>query len=452
MKHKELYLFIFSIFFFYFANSLNKYIRKTNYIDPFQDIDSKAYIYNAEKIYKNNNVLIVEKDRATPYFAMGYPTFIGLIYKYLKPKINTVIWVQILLAFLTCFFVFYTTSLIFGSNIGVVAFILSTINVGFITFSNFILTETLLTFLLSLFLYLFTIFLKYKNLNSILFAGLTLGISIWIKPAAIYFILPIALLVACLSNGKTLRALLLFVCAFYLPVLLYMGYNKVNFDNFSVTTLGNENLYFYFYPKVLAKKNNSDVQQETEKVKSMLTGSKLNPESWAKIKESFKKDLKENYFDFASIWFKNVFKTLVGLYSTNLKVLLSSDLSGGDISFFKTKGKIFDRIKSYIFAGTDYLPGMASTAVKSISIYEALWSVLRYILVFLGFMFLLIKRDFKYFFLLLFYISYFALITGHDGCARFRMMFEPALIVLAAQGLFIIYYRLRYNSCPYGEI
>jgi 4-amino-4-deoxy-L-arabinose transferase-like glycosyltransferase len=451
MKHKEFYLLVFSILFFYLAGSLNKYIKTTNYVDPFEDIDSKAYIYNAEKFYKNNNFTITGKDYIKPYFALGYPAFMSLVYKYLKPKNSSVIWVQILLAFLTSIFIFYTASIIFGSNIGIVAFILSTINVGFLTFSNFILTETLLAFLLSLFLYLFVLFLKHRKLNYVIFSGLVLGISIWVKPAAIYFVLPIILLIACLNKIFSLRAILLFAFSFYLPVLLYMGYNKVNLGNFSVTTLGNENLYLYFYPKVLAEKNNTDIKVESEKIRSMLTGSKLNPNSWIKIKESFKKDLTENYFNFASVWLKNVFKTLVGLYSTNLKVLLNKDLRGGDISFFKTKGKFLERIKTYIFAGTN-LPGMTSTILKTASVYEAIWSILRYILAFLGLLFLLIKRDFKYFFFLFFYIFYFALITGHDGCARFRMMFEPALIILAAQGLFIIYYRLRYNSCPYGEL
>lgn len=446
MKYKELYLLAFSIIFLLLANYLNNFIRKKNYVDPFQDIDSNAYLYNAEKFYKHNVFTLKETDKNAPYFALGYPAFIGLIYKYFKPETNTVIWIQIFLTLFTCFFIFNITSLIFGSNIGIVAFILSSINIGFITFSNFLLTESLLTFLFSLFIYLFVLFLNKNKLKYILFSGLILGISIWVKPAAIYFILPMMLLIAYLSNGIRIKAIALFALSFYVPVLSYMYYNKVNFGHFSVATLGNENIYFYLFPKVLALKNNTSIEFESKKLHEMVKGSKLNPKNWQDIKKFLITSFKKDPVIFAQVWFKNVLKTFLGLYSTNLKVLVNHDLKGGDISFFKTRGNLLDRVWQYICLGTNYF------IIKYIALYESLWTLLRYILVLLGLMFLLIKRDFKYFFFLFFYIFYFSMITGHDGCARFRMMFEPALIVLAAQGLFVIYYRLRYRSCPYGEL
>ncbi|MBD3272782.1 hypothetical protein GF385_00325 [Candidatus Dependentiae bacterium] len=443
MKYKEIYFLVFSVIFLLLANFLNNFVRTTNYVDPFQDIDSKGYIYNAEMFYKHGTFL---KGQNAPYFSLGYPAFMGLVYKYFKPKNNSVVWVQIFLALFTCFFIFYSASFIFGHNIGIVAFILSTINIGFITFSNFILAETLLTFLLSLFLLLFILFLRKKKLFYVFFSGLVLGISIFVKPAAIYFILPILLLIAYLSNGMRIKAIILFALSFYLPVFSYMYYNKVNFGYFSIAPLGNENLYLYLYPKVLAKKNNTNMQTEQKKLSKMLEGSKLNPKSWVKIKKQFKKDFKKKPRLFISIWLKNVLKTFLGLYTTNLKVLTNKYLDGGDLSFFKIKGTFFKRVKKYINSGTKYF------TIRLIGSLEAFWTILRYFLVLLGFIFLLIKREFKYFFFLLFYIFYFSMITGHDGCARFRMMFEPALIILASQGLFIIYYRLRYKSCPLGEL
>lgn len=436
MKYKELYLLAFTIVFLFLANSLNKYVKTTNYVDTFQDIDSKGYIYNAERFYKHGE-FVSKKDTNVPYFSLGYPAFISLVYKYLRPDNNYVIWIQIFLTLLSCFFIFYTTSIIFGSSVGVIAFILSTINVGFITFSNFLLTESLLTFFLSLFLYLFVLFLYKKKLIYVLFSGLTLGISIFIKPAAIYFILPVIILIAYLGNGARFKAIVLFALAFYLPVFSYMYYNKITFGHFSVATLGDENLYFYLFPKVLALQNDSSADVERKKLGEMLTGSKLDPRSWDKLKEAFNQNFKDNTFMFASVWLKNVMKTFLGLYTTNLKVLTNSDTKGGDLSFFKTKGSFIDRVMQYISSGSDLL------TIKLIGTYEAFWTVLRYFLVLLGLLFLFAKKEFKYFFLFLFFIFYFSMITGHDGCARFRMMFEPALIILAAQGFFVIYYRLR---------
>ncbi len=437
MKYKEIYLLVFSVVFLLLANSLNKYVKTTNYVDTFQDIDSKGYIYNADRFYKHG-VFVTKNDTNVPYFSLGYPAFIGSVYKYFNNADNNdVIWIQIFLALISCFFIFYTTNIIFGSSVAVVAFILSSINIGFITFSNFILTESLLTFFLSLFLYLFVLFLHKKKLVYVLFAGLILGISIFIKPAAIYFILPVILLISYLGNKKKFKAIILFSIAFYLPVISYMYYNKVNFGNFSVATLGDENLYFYLFPKVLALQNDSDVKMEQEMLGGMLTGSKLDPKSWDNLKEKFNQNFKNNTGLFVAVWLKNVMKTFLGLYTTNLKVLTDSDVKGGDLSFFKTTGSLLDRAMKYITSGTNLL------TIKLIGMYEAFWTLFRYLLVLFGLGFLFVKKDFKTLFFLLFYIFYFSMITGHDGCARFRMMFEPVLIMLSAQGFFVVYYRFR---------
>lgn len=431
MKYKEIYILIFSALFLFLASSLNEYVRTNNFVDPFEDIDSKAYTHNAERLYKHGSFLL-KQETSAPYFSLGYPTFIAAIYKIFKPEKKYLIWVQILLTLLTCFLIYNISGFIFGPSSAVFAFVFSALNVGFITFSNFILTETILTFLLTYFLYLFVLFLHKRSLYYLFISGLILGGSIFIKPAAIYFIFPVLLLILFFNSGKKVKALLLFAASFYLPVVSYSVFNKISFGHFSVSTLANENLYFYFFPKVLACKNNTTIKFETEQLQTMLTGSKLDRQSWDDIKQYFTDTLKKDPILFAKVWGKNVFKTFVGLYSTNLKVLINNNLRGGDISFFKTRGTALERINKYIISGIDHI------YIKIIAYYEVVWSVLRYLLLLLGLIFLIKKRDFKYLFLFAFYIFYFAMITGHDGCARFRMMFEPAIIILAAQGFYMV--------------
>ncbi len=443
-----MYLIIFSLVFLFLAKSLSNYVSHTNYVDPYQDIDSKAYIFNAEKFYKHGKTVLKEADKTVPYFSLGYPVFLATIYKIFSNKNNTVIWMQIILVLLTCFLIFSIANLIWGFSTAIIAFILSCLNVGFITFSNFILTESLLVFLLTSFLYFFVLFLYKNNYRNLVYSGLVLGLSVWVKPAAMYFIFFILILLASLrleSKFKNFKALVLFAISFYAPVISYAVFNKVNYGNFCVTTLAKENLYFYLLPKVLAIKNKTSEKIEQKNMAKLVPGNKLDSKSWDKAGEIFKQTLSKDHFIFIKVWFKNVMKTMFGLYSTNLKVLVNKNLAGGDLSFFKLKGKFFDRISNYVLSGTDLY------TVKLVAVLEVIWSLLRIFLILAALIFLLVRRNFKIFFLLIFYIFYFAFITGHDGCARFRMMFEPVLIILVAQGLQMFWYRIRYKSCPLGE-
>jgi hypothetical protein len=49
------------------------------------------------------------------------------------------------------------------------------------------------------------------------------------------------------------------------------------------------------------------------------------------------------------------------------------------------------------------------------------------------------------------YLAYFSLITGHDGCARFRMLFEFVLIVLAALGVWALTTQAQGRLASSGE-
>ncbi len=447
------YLIIFSALFLFFSFILHINIPDTNH--KYQDIDSKAYIGNAINFYNYNNFSKPDNPKATPYYSLGYAFFLGVIYKLFGINNFVVVWIQIFLTLFTAFLIFKITGYLFNEKIAVLAFVFTCLNLGFLTFSLFILTEILLTFFLVLFLERFVLFFKTQNIVNLLQSGFCLGFSIIVKPAALYFIffLILVLLVSrscCegrISEGlflfikrrilSKIRIIGLFCFSFYLPVTGYMFFNKIQYGNFGVAPLANEALYFYLFPKVLAKKNNTDVLTEIRKLGSLLTGSKFSKNSWKKINELFLKNLKEDPFIFIKIWLKNVLKTYLGLFTTNLKVLLDPNVRGGDISFFKTKGRFLKRIWDYINGGTN------SVTIKIVGLIESLWSLIRYFFCLIAIIFLAIKKRWLELFLFSGYVFYFAMITGHDGCARFRMMFEPVLIILSSVGCWIFVKEFR---------
>jgi 4-amino-4-deoxy-L-arabinose transferase-like glycosyltransferase len=430
MKYKY-YLISFSVLFILFSIFLYKNV---SHIKPHQDIDSSAYLVNAQRFYQTNSFVDPANPKAIPYYALGYAFFIGLVYKIFGVSNFYVIWLQVLLALLTGFLIFGTTRLLFNKKTALISFILFSLNVGFLTFSQFILTEVLLAFLYTLFLYLFVLFMKKQKLLHLVFSCLILGLSVAVKPAALYFIFFLILFVLLFLENK-LKHIILICISFYLPITGYMLFNKIAYNNFAVAPLGNENFYFYFFPKVLAKEKGSDYLTEKAHLSSLLTGEKMEAQSWNKIKELFISHLKKNPILFVRVWLQNVAKTLFGLFTTNLKVLVEPGLRGGDVSFFKTEGSFVQRIWGYIAAGT--LFGW----VKAVGVLEGLWTILRYILCLIALIFLLLKKRWATIFLLISFVFYFSMITGHDGCARFRMMFESALIILASPSIYLLFFK-----------
>ena len=130
-----------------------------------------------------------------------------------------------------------------------------------------------------------------------------------------------------------------------------------------------------------------------------------------------------------SVWIRNVIKTYFGLYTTELKVLYNLDLRGGICSYFKMSGTIFEKISSYVTFGTN------SKIIKTIGFWEIFYLLFQYILILLACYNLFLNKQFNVLFLLLSFIIYFALITGHDGFGRYRMIFEPVLIILNSVGI-----------------
>jgi len=91
------------------------------------------------------------------------------------------------------------------------------------------------------------------------------------------------------------------------------------------------------------------------------------------------------------------------------------------------------RLMAYITQGT------TSPTVQILALFEALWSIIRWMLVIIAFFFLFKNKQYLICWLFGSFIAQSAFVTGMDGCCRYRIMFEPLLIILAAVGMIIIY-------------
>ncbi len=426
-KKTLLLLMLFSAIFLNLSLILFLQIPPTNF---HCDIDSKAYIEKATFLYEKNTLAPIPTQTQFPYYTLGYPIIMGIIFKIFSPQIEWVILFQILLTLLAAFLIFVTAKRLFNETVGIISFALTCINVGFLTFSQFILTESFLTLFLILFFERFTAYLYDNNLKSLSVSGIALGISVLIKPAALYYpILLLPLIYYSAPSDKKLNFSASFLLLFATPIFAYMLHNKIVFDQFKIGNLDSVNVYFWFYPNVLAQKYGTSSDTERLKLQFIAGHNNFNIEY---IKLMFKQDFMENPTLFVYVWFKNIIKTFLGLFTTNLKVLIEPYVHGGDISFFKMHGTVFQKVLLYIESGA------SSNWLKSIGFYEAIWSIIRYILCFFALITIFTNKKYTLLYFISSYIFYFSIITGHDGCARFRMMFEFVLIILASIGLWLL--------------
>lgn len=157
MIAKNLWLLVFAGLFCLFSWFL---YQEVSPVRSHCDIDSSAYLEKGLLFCQTNS--FVSPSQTQPYYTMGYPFFIGLLYKTFGPlchpelvsgstPINIIILFQLLLALLSCFLIARIAQRFFGKQAGIIAAGLFSINLGYLVFTQFILTEMLLSFLLLLF-------------------------------------------------------------------------------------------------------------------------------------------------------------------------------------------------------------------------------------------------------------------------------------------------------------
>jgi len=431
MKTKS-FLLIFSVIFLLLSAIINHNVTTIN---PHHDVDSKGYIAWADHFYEK------QLPHIFPYFTVGYPLIMASLYTGFGKSVSIIIWFQILIALLCGLLIFGIARQLFGELVARISFALFSINLGFLTLAQFILTDLILAFFLLAFVYVFT---KYLTLNKqlphvspcklmriLLCAGLILGFSIWIKPAALYFLVPVLVLLVWFGPSYDFLSsfALIFALSFLLPIGLYLGFNKVLFKKAQLNGLAQTNIYFWYLPNVLAELHGTKPDDERVDLQAIAR----SKDGMKRVKQIFWQTVYDSPVLALYVWMKNVFKTLMGLYTTNLKVLLGPEEGKSDNSFFAQSGGWWKKIHNYIANGATHW------VVIVVGYLEFLYQIVRYILVVLALGVLLRKREWALTLFVLAFLGYFLMVSGHDGCARFRMMVEGVLIVLTAVGVMFFY-------------
>lgn len=407
------------------------------------DLDSSGYDSIGKHFAEANQLINPANGSVIPVQALGYPFFLGIIYKLFGYNLIWVIFFQVLLSLCSIFLLYRIAIMLFGQDVALITVLMSSCNLGFLIYSQFILTEIFLaTLLIAAFERLVNYF---KNFNTIALgqAGLLYGLSVAVKPVAMFYAILLFIFIslyALLHQKKlVIQSVCLFVFCFYLPVFGYMLHNKIKFNTFVVAPLLNENIYYYFLAKLIAHERGITWHEGLKVIDKTFEGKDHNDSSrWDNAKNIFNVFVKKKPIFVLRLWLFNVMKTFGGLYTSQLKFLINPSLKGTETSFFSHKGSSnINRFKFYLMHGTN------NKMIHIIAFLHLFFALCQYFLVIFALIKLWIDRRYFFVVFLLSSFAYFSLITGHDGCARYRMMIEYFLILLAAFALEEIYLLIK---------
>jgi len=404
------------------------------------DIDSFGYHDIAENFYRNNQLLNPIAPEQAPVQPAGYPFFMGLVYKLCGVQVSAIIGVQIILTAMSIVLLMAVAELLFGPSVATVC----GTNLSFLVYPQFVLAEALLLFFLLFFFYCFVRFMRDGSIGYVSVAACILGISTIIKPTALCFpliIVPVVIWRLRRSMYLAFRVSLLFLLLFFVPIMLYMLRNYYLYGYFSFAPMMPLNMYQCLLAKVISRIEHVPVQQIVDTQLRFTAENSFDPVGWAQAKKLFYQYLWRYPHIFVFVWLQNVCKTVFGLFSTQLKLLIEPAMHGGDCSFFAMQGTLFERMHAYI------VYGITHQWLLYVAYAEAIWSIVRWVLVVSGFVLLLQEKKYGLVCIFVLCIVQFCVVTGMDGCCRYRITCEPLLLLISAYTIVLMYNAIKRKVC-----
>lgn len=404
----------------------------------FYDTSARA-MSSADDLQGTDNASGETKNRHAPIQTIVYPFMVGLIYRLTHNNIGAVVIFQLLLALLTMLLTYRIAYLLCGRATAVCSLVLCCLNLGFITYTQLLLAEILLTFLLLLFFERWIVCGQTRSYVHAVQAGAALGCSLLVKPIAL--MVPVFLLFFAWWHKDRIKqfGLVLVLCAMsYGLVGCYMVRNYVVHNAFSVAPMMSLNVYQCYLSKVIGRLEHRSSYEVAQTTLAFKADDPFDVTGWEHARVLFYQTLINHPFTCISVWLENVSKTLFGLFATQFKQLFAGrNNPEHPHSFFWLTGSLYERLYAYISAGS------SNPFIQAICFFEAFWSLFRWFLVLLACWLIYRRQAYGTLALCCMFILVLAGMTGMDGCCRYRMTFEPILVILTAYSLCYGYQKAR---------
>ena len=403
--------------------------------------DSRMYLSLAEGIRNHGTLCYAgEPERPAVYLMPGYPLFLAFVLWLFGGSLFAVVTIQIILDSLSCVLIYYLGESIWKGT-GMIGGVLASLNMGMITYSHFILNDSLFVFIFLVLLIVIQRYLNEPTWKIGVFLGVGLGFAALIRPVIVYFPFFIApFFFIYLIRKKNLSILSaggsagLLVVVFILSLSPWMIRNYIHYGRFKLTAQSGEHLLQYVVPFVWQYSKGIpfiEGMKKASKAFSEKSGEegidleRIGPfeKSDRQVKMAIEYLKEEPKGAIIKAWLFGMAKNLFSPAIIDFSYLLDIERP----HFFYTEGKaLFERGWNFIrnMRGFFGWAVVGSLVILIVTRFIQLW----------GFFLMLRKKKWEALFCFLI-ISYFLIISGPVGYAKYRLPIEPILIILMAIGI-----------------
>ena len=189
-------------------------------------VDSEIYMQTAHNLATHRAFTTKYNDDGTYYVELlrtpGYPLFLAFFNKIMRIPYSGVIIIQIFLTVLTAL-ITYKAATYINPKLAFLSAIIVLYDPPVTIFSLMLLTETLFLFLIAVFMYLFTLYLKDKKLQYLLMAALILATATYVRPIAYFLGLAVGMFMIYVSFRKKAKRMIVHLLVFLVTVYSLIG-------------------------------------------------------------------------------------------------------------------------------------------------------------------------------------------------------------------------------------
>jgi len=152
----------------------------------------------------------------------GYPLFLAIFHNKLNIPLSGIVFLQIVLVVLAAF-ITYKTAKIFNPGVAFISAVIILYDLPITIFSQMILTEALFLFLIALFMFELTKYLKERKIKAVILAALILAAASYVRPIAYYLGFAIVGFIIYVNMPKNIKKGVIHAVIFFVVVYSFLG-------------------------------------------------------------------------------------------------------------------------------------------------------------------------------------------------------------------------------------
>lgn len=411
-------------------------------------IDALGYHQLAINLLENKSFAYEANGKPDALRTPLYPLFIAAIYSIFGHSPWVVMLFQIVIDAITCLILFLTISTLFNHQVAIISSIFYALDPFLIFYCSTLLSDILYIFFLVLAFYSYaaaTHSSAQKKENFFIASfGLFLGIATLVRPISVYisFLIPLFFFVIYWKcKTKAIIFTSIYLVTFFFAISPWLFRNYITFNRLSLSTAGQWNLLFYWAEPMEMERLNIDrptaeklldAEIEREIASDGLDLKKLDSFQLADYHQRLaKRIIIENPLTFAKTYTKGLMFNFINLNTDAFSRHLHRKTAMLDKRWYSSIKEMSSDFISRkqteeIVIGGMVLFFLAITYLLSIAGFVVSWNRAEYAV--LLFLFLM--------------SSYFVLLTGAAGVARYKLPSIPFYLCFAGIGGEYVYRRL----------